>query len=90
MTQGLNTLAQKQFNKRSEKQEALGYPNFKNGIARDLTANFNVSSKEALQLAYLSDVNKMISRDIAWSQHMGTEYWAEIIYRKFFFEKKIG
>ncbi|WP_223067648.1 hypothetical protein [Paenibacillus caui] len=60
-------------------QADLGYPNFKKGIAASLVTNFNLNYDEALRLAFMPEINEQIMKDVPWAQHMGAEYWAEVI-----------
>jgi hypothetical protein len=60
-------------------KKKLRYPNFKKGIAETLVHNFSVGYEDALRLAFMPEIDKKIMEDVPWAQHMGTEYWAEVI-----------
>lgn len=56
-----------------------GYPSFRREIAKVLSENYNVNFTTAESLVYERKFIKKILNDINWSQHMGPQYWAEII-----------
>lgn len=74
-----NTFQNNEFEQRMAEQKKLRYPNFKKGIADTLVQNYAVNYEEALRLAFMPEIDKEIMDDVAWAQHMGTEYWAEVI-----------
>jgi hypothetical protein len=79
MNRELNIFQHKVFEKRMDEQSKLGYPNFKKGIADALSQNFELDYENALHLAFLPEIDKQIMDDVVWAQHMGIEYWAEVI-----------
>ncbi|MBD8839439.1 hypothetical protein IFU39_16625 [Paenibacillus sp. CFBP 13594] len=58
-------------------QQVLGYPNFKKAIAKELVDTYNITPDLATEYAFSDEINDQIMDDIAWSQHMGPEYWAD-------------
>ncbi len=62
-----------------EEQKKLGYPNFKNKIVSSLVEEYGFEEKLAKNLVFHSIVTKRIEEDIIWSQHMGAEFWAEVV-----------
>ncbi|MNK72493.1 hypothetical protein D3C87_919700 [compost metagenome] len=79
MIKAQNTFQYKSFEKRMDEQEKLRYPNFKKGIAVNLVENFNVQYDDALRIAFMPEIDLKIMKDVVWAQHMGTDYWAEVI-----------
>jgi hypothetical protein len=79
----LSNKEKNEFNKKLIEQKNLGYPNFKENIAEVLVNEFGFQQDNAMRLAFHPLINEFIIRDIIWAQHMGSEYWAEVInYRK--------
>lgn len=74
-----STFQHKLFEKKMDEQIKLRYPNFKRGIAETLVQNFDVDYEKAMYLAFLPEIDKQIMNDVPWAQHMGPEYWAEVI-----------
>lgn len=64
-------------------QKLRGYPNFKNAIAKELVNTYNIAPELATKYAFSDEIDEQIMDDIAWAQHMGTEYWAEVIADEF-------
>jgi hypothetical protein len=71
------------FNDYAIVQRKYNYPNFKNAIVKELTDTYDLKHITAVQLVFSSEWNKHIIDDIAWSQHMGVDYWAEVIYERY-------
>lgn len=82
MTLAATTLRRKQFEKKIQEEIQNGYPSFKKGIAQDLVAIYKVDPKTAETYAFSSEINERIFRDLQWAEHMGTDYWAELIFNK--------
>lgn len=82
-----NTFQRKLLSKRLEEERKNGYPSFKNSIAQQLVDSYGIKSDEALSYAFSPELDKEILKDITWSQHMGVDYWAEVIYEDIFCSK---
>lgn len=64
-------------------QEKLGYPKFKERIARVLQVEYDLNFERAMELVYSKEIEEKINNDIEWAQHMGSEFWAKEIYDNF-------
>ncbi|MFB7304075.1 hypothetical protein [Heyndrickxia sporothermodurans] len=60
-------------------EEQNGYPTFKEDIVKELAESFDFPLSDAFKVVFSDAVQKKIDRDIEWSQHMGTTFWAEEI-----------
>jgi hypothetical protein len=84
-----NTLAERQLKNRIEEQKRNGFVKFKNRIARTLVSQYFVSEEEAAHLVSRPDFHKDLTQDILWSQHMGSEYWADELYKRYIGRKMV-
>lgn len=72
-------MSKETYEKQLEEQKRLGFPKFKQAIAKALYEHHGINMDIAKEAVYRPDVQARIDRDMVWSQHMGAEYWAEEI-----------
>lgn len=53
---------------------------FKQAIAQELSDKYGFTPVEAMEKAFSKEIDEEIMEDSAWAQHMGPEYWAEVIH----------
>ncbi|MGG2197855.1 hypothetical protein [Paenibacillus validus] len=79
-----SSLTQRQVEQLLQTQKEKGYPNFKNRIVNFLVDEYEVSISEARDYVFHPEITDRIEKDIEWAQHMGAQYWAELIYENYF------
>ncbi|WP_342422387.1 hypothetical protein [Paenibacillus sp. FSL E2-0178] len=52
---------------------------FKRAIAQSLIDTYGFIPVEATEKAFCNETDEWIVADLIWAQHMGPEYWAEVI-----------
>ncbi len=55
-----------------------GYPSFKNAIRDALVKEHHIDVSESERIVYSPEMHEIIISDVAWAQHMGPEYMAEV------------
>lgn len=76
------------FEEKMAAEQEFGYPLFKLEIANSLENKYGLDKEEAKQYAFDEEVNRWIMNDIDWAQHMGSEYWADVIQKNLFHHSK--
>lgn len=84
-----NLLTQRQVEQWLQAQKEQGYPNFKNRIVKILVDEYSVPAAEATKYVFHPEVSDQIEGDIEWAQHMGAQYWAELIHENYFASPKL-
>jgi len=83
MKEEKNSFTQQQVEQFLQEQKEQGFPNFKKRIADVLAEEFAVPLSTARAHVDHPDIAGGIDKDIEWAQHMGTRYWAELIYESY-------